>query len=71
MDRLSTSAGPVAYESRGAGAKLVVIDSGHLPHTTDPAAVAAELVPLADSAFANNTQTLVIQPGPTTTKEQP
>jgi pimeloyl-ACP methyl ester carboxylesterase len=35
-----------------AGARLVVLDSGHLPHTTDPAAVAAELVPFADAAFA-------------------
>jgi pimeloyl-ACP methyl ester carboxylesterase len=35
------------------GSKLVVIDSGHQPHTTDPAAVAAALIPLADSAFAN------------------
>jgi pimeloyl-ACP methyl ester carboxylesterase len=31
------------------GSKLVVIESGHLPHTTDPAAVAAELISLADS----------------------
>jgi pimeloyl-ACP methyl ester carboxylesterase len=30
------------------GSKLVVVDSGHSPHTTDPAAVAAELVALAD-----------------------
>jgi pimeloyl-ACP methyl ester carboxylesterase len=35
-----------------AGSKLVLVDSGHAPQTTDPAAVAAELVPLADSAFA-------------------
>jgi pimeloyl-ACP methyl ester carboxylesterase len=33
------------------GARLAVLDSGHLPHTTDPAGVAAELVPFADAAF--------------------
>jgi pimeloyl-ACP methyl ester carboxylesterase len=33
------------------GSKLVVIDSGHSPHTTDPAAVAEELVLLLESAF--------------------
>jgi pimeloyl-ACP methyl ester carboxylesterase len=32
-------------------AELVVIDSGHVPHTTDPQRVAAELVPFADAAF--------------------
>jgi pimeloyl-ACP methyl ester carboxylesterase len=37
-----------------AGSRLVVIDSGHLPHTTEPAAVAAELTTLADSAFGND-----------------
>jgi len=31
--------------------KLVVIDSGHCPHTSNPAAVAAHLVPLLDAAF--------------------
>jgi pimeloyl-ACP methyl ester carboxylesterase len=34
------------------GARLVVFDTGHVPHTTDPAGVAAELVPFADAAFA-------------------
>jgi pimeloyl-ACP methyl ester carboxylesterase len=34
------------------GARLVLLDSGHVPHTTDPTAVAAELVPFADGAFA-------------------
>lgn len=34
-----------------AHSKLVLVDSGHAPQTTDPAAVAAELIPLADSAF--------------------
>lgn len=33
------------------GSKLVVIDSGHSPHTTNPAAVAAELVPVLEAAF--------------------
>ncbi|MEV4753788.1 alpha/beta hydrolase [Micromonospora sp. NPDC049559] len=33
------------------GSRLVVVDSGHLPHTTDPAAVAAELTALASVAF--------------------
>jgi pimeloyl-ACP methyl ester carboxylesterase len=51
------------------GSKLVLIDSGHQPHTTDPAAVAAELVPLADSAFTDSTRTTVTQPSPTTTTE--
>jgi pimeloyl-ACP methyl ester carboxylesterase len=32
-------------------ARLVVIDSGHAPHTTDPSAVASELVAFADAAF--------------------
>ncbi len=36
-----------------AGARLVLLDTGHVPHTTDPAAVAAELVPFADAAFAD------------------
>jgi len=33
------------------GSRLVVIDSGHLPHTTSPAVVAAELTTLASTAF--------------------
>ncbi len=33
------------------GSRLVVIDSGHLPQTTSPAAVAAELTSLANTAF--------------------
>ena len=36
------------------GSRLVVIDSGHLPHTTSPAAVAAELASLANSAFGGS-----------------
>jgi pimeloyl-ACP methyl ester carboxylesterase len=35
------------------GAKLVVLDSGHVPHTTDPRAFAAELVPFAETVFAS------------------
>ncbi|HWI74623.1 MAG TPA: alpha/beta hydrolase [Baekduia sp.] len=37
---------------RIAGARLVVLDTGHVPHTTDPEAVAAELVPFAAASFA-------------------
>jgi pimeloyl-ACP methyl ester carboxylesterase len=39
------------------GARLVVVDSGHLPHTTDPAAVAAELIKLANAAFDGDGRT--------------
>jgi pimeloyl-ACP methyl ester carboxylesterase len=35
-----------------AGARLVVLDTGHVPHTTDPEGVAAQLVPFADDAFS-------------------
>jgi pimeloyl-ACP methyl ester carboxylesterase len=38
------------------GARLVVIDSGHVPHTTDPEGFAAELVPFADAVFAASAQ---------------
>lgn len=34
------------------GAGLVVLDSGHVPQTTDPEGFAAELIPFADAAFA-------------------
>ncbi|MCW2994193.1 MAG: alpha/beta hydrolase fold protein [Conexibacter sp.] len=34
------------------GARLVVFDSGHVPHTTDPAGVAAALAPLIATASA-------------------
>jgi pimeloyl-ACP methyl ester carboxylesterase len=37
---------------RIAGARLVVLDTGHVPHTTDPDAVARELLTVADAAFA-------------------
>jgi pimeloyl-ACP methyl ester carboxylesterase len=33
-------------------ARLVAFDSGHVPHTTDPGGVAAELVPFAEAALA-------------------
>ena len=33
------------------GARLALFDSGHLPHTTEPERVAAELVPFVDRAF--------------------
>jgi pimeloyl-ACP methyl ester carboxylesterase len=39
------------------GSRLVVIDSGHLPQTTNPAAVAAELVRVANAAFGRDVQT--------------
>jgi pimeloyl-ACP methyl ester carboxylesterase len=52
------------------GSRLVVIDSGHLPHTTDPAAIAAELIPLATGAFASNGQGAGTQCTCETTKEQ-
>ncbi|HUC01130.1 MAG TPA: alpha/beta hydrolase [Solirubrobacterales bacterium] len=38
--------------SRVPGAELVVLDSGHVPHTTDPEGFAAALIPFADAAFA-------------------
>jgi len=34
------------------GAQLVMIDSGHVPYTTDPQGVAAALVPFAEEALA-------------------
>jgi pimeloyl-ACP methyl ester carboxylesterase len=33
-------------------AKLVVLDSGHVPHTSDPRAFADALIPFAEDAFA-------------------
>jgi pimeloyl-ACP methyl ester carboxylesterase len=33
------------------GSRLVVLDSGHVPHTSDPRGFAAELIPFADAAF--------------------
>jgi pimeloyl-ACP methyl ester carboxylesterase len=37
------------------GSRLVVFNSGHVPHTTDPAGVTAQLIPFADSVFADMT----------------
>ncbi|MGO9321381.1 MAG: alpha/beta fold hydrolase [Solirubrobacteraceae bacterium] len=34
------------------GAELVVLDSGHVPHTSDPEGFAAHLLPFADAVFA-------------------
>jgi pimeloyl-ACP methyl ester carboxylesterase len=51
------------------GSRLVVIDSGHLPHTTSPAVVAAELAGLANSAF-DGSRTTRPQDGTPATKEQ-
>jgi pimeloyl-ACP methyl ester carboxylesterase len=52
------------------GSRLVVIDSGHLPHTTSPAAVAAELTSLANTAFDVGRQTADTQDRPPAAKEQ-
>jgi pimeloyl-ACP methyl ester carboxylesterase len=52
------------------GSKLVVIESGHLPHTTNPAAVAAEVIALADSVFGNDSRTSDTPHGATAGKEQ-
>jgi pimeloyl-ACP methyl ester carboxylesterase len=52
------------------GSRLVVIDSGHLPHTTSPAAVAAELTSLANTAFDGGSRVNDAQYNPPTTKEQ-
>jgi len=35
-----------------AGSELVVLDTGHVPHTTEPAAFAAHLIPLARALAA-------------------
>lgn len=52
------------------GSRLVVIESGHLPHTTSPAAVAAELASLANSAFDGDSRTNDTQNRPPATKEK-
>jgi pimeloyl-ACP methyl ester carboxylesterase len=52
------------------GSRLVVIDSGHLPHTTNPAAVAAELTSLANTAFGISCQTMDTQDSRPAAKEQ-
>jgi pimeloyl-ACP methyl ester carboxylesterase len=53
------------------GSRLVVIDSGHLPHTTSPAAVAAELTSLANTAFDRGSRVNDVQHSLPATKEQP
>ena len=65
---LSLRAGETARELIP-GSRLVVIESGHLPHTTSPAAVAAELIPLANSAFGSESRTSDTAHGPTAEKE--
>ena len=52
------------------GSRLVVIESGHLPHTTSPAAVAAELTSLANTAFDTGSRANDTQHSPPATKEQ-
>jgi pimeloyl-ACP methyl ester carboxylesterase len=52
------------------GSRLVVIESGHLPHTTNPAAVAAELIPFTDSAFGRDSQTADVTHSPTAMQER-
>jgi pimeloyl-ACP methyl ester carboxylesterase len=42
----------VSLEREIPGARLVGFDSGHVPHTTDPDGVAAELVAFADAVYA-------------------
>ena len=38
------------------GARLVVMESGHVPYTTDPEGFAAQLIPFADAAFSRSAQ---------------
>jgi pimeloyl-ACP methyl ester carboxylesterase len=52
------------------GSRLVVIESGHLPYTTNPAAVAAELTELANVAFDHKISANDAQYRPSATKEQ-
>jgi pimeloyl-ACP methyl ester carboxylesterase len=52
------------------GSRLVVVDSGHLPHTTSPAAVAAELTSLANTAFDANGRTSEPHHSSPATKEE-
>jgi pimeloyl-ACP methyl ester carboxylesterase len=52
------------------GSRLVVIDSGHLPHTTSPAVVAAELASLASTAFDGGSRTNHTQNRTPAAKEQ-
>jgi pimeloyl-ACP methyl ester carboxylesterase len=43
----------VTLERQIPGARLVGFESGHIPHTSDPDGVAAELVSFADAIFAS------------------
>jgi hypothetical protein len=52
------------------GSRLVIIDSGHLPHTTSPAAVAAELATLASTAFGGDRQVHDAPDNPPATRGQ-
>lgn len=52
------------------GSRLVVIESGHLPHTTSPAAVAAELTSLANTAFGAGRRANDTEHSPPAAKEQ-
>jgi pimeloyl-ACP methyl ester carboxylesterase len=52
------------------GSRLVVVDSGHLPHTTSPAAVAAELATLASTAFGRDSRPDDTQENPPVTRRQ-
>jgi pimeloyl-ACP methyl ester carboxylesterase len=52
------------------GSRLVVIESGHLPQTTNPAAVAAELTSLASTAYDADSRTNDTHYRPPATKEQ-
>ena len=48
----------------------MVVDSGHLPHTTSPASVAAELTSLANTAFDGSSRLNDAHYNPRATKEQ-
>lgn len=47
---------PLRFGKRAAasipGARLVVLDTGHCPHTSDPEGFAADLIPFADAVFS-------------------
>jgi hypothetical protein len=70
---LPTSAGTVAYDSHGSGDPIALLPSGgheHHPHTTSPAAVAAELASLGNTAFDAGSRTNDTQYSRPATKEQ-
>jgi pimeloyl-ACP methyl ester carboxylesterase len=48
----------VSLEREIPGARLVGFDSGHVPHTSDPDGVAAELVAFADAVYAGRAPTV-------------